>query len=151
MFWLGLLVLGLFLEKEHIKAVPIAEAITIPQSRDFEVIGVHTLEASNSVVLSPNPIPDSILNHYIDLLATCESGQIPDRVHLNDGKKGSHSYGWIQFKIDTFNEMGEKYRLPHDDIMSPAQQIPIAKEMLKDGLWRHWRICGEKIGLDKLL
>ena len=86
------------------------------------------------------------LDILIGKLATCESGQIPDMKVLDSNNK--FSYGWLQFQKATFDGFGEQYGLPHDDILSPAQQIPIAKKMIENGLWFHWKICGEKVGLN---
>src|SRR3990167_1763380 len=88
-----------------------------------------------------------VLDLYIDKLATCESGQIPDVVIVDTN--GLKSYAWLQFQMATFNYYGEKYNLPHDDILDPGQQIKIAKRMIEDGGWKHWYICGKRIGLDK--
>ena len=94
-----------------------------------------------------NPIPLDPLDLVIDKLATCESSQIPDVIVIDTN--GYKSYGWLQFQQRTFDYFGEKYGLPHDDIMSPAQQIPIAKAMLKNGLWKAWYNCLRYVKLDR--
>jgi hypothetical protein len=82
------------------------------------------------------------IDEVIDKLAKCESNQVPDVVIIDSN--GLQSLGWLQFQRTTFDYYGEKYGLPHNDILSPAQQIPIARAMLQDGLWKAWYVCLKK-------
>ena len=82
----------------------------------------------------------------IDKLSKCESEQIADIVSVDSN--GYKSYGWLMFQKRTYDWAGEKYGLPHNDILSPAQQIPIAKAMFEDGLGPiHWVNCWKKMKL----
>ena len=47
----------------------------------------------------------------LDVLIDCESGWVGDIVNYNDGKKGSHSYGILQFKKATLYSAIKRYNL----------------------------------------
>ena len=93
----------------------------------------------------------------ISQLAWCES-RWNERVKVWD--VNSYSYGWLQFKMNTWLNEGKKYKiLPPEFTKEEAQllifnrhlQIAIAKEMLKQpGGWRAWFNCSKMIKLDRV-
>jgi len=72
----------------------------------------------------------------IQFLIACESGG--DKYALNNDEPHGSSYGILQFRLETFQEQGKKYGLPHDDIYSEKQQIDIATKMIDDNLGFRW-------------
>ena len=89
-------------------------------------------------------------------LAWCESRQ---KSHIKVWDVGSYSFGYLQFKLGTFLGFGKKYQILPEEITQREAllliyneniQTEIAREMLADGLWYHWKNCGIRIGLNKL-
>lgn len=110
----------------------------------------QALAASPTLSVPPMPViePPPVLA-YLDRLIDCESGGKRDLKVLDTN--GKYSYGTLQFQLATFNKYGEKYNLPHDDIMSRGQQIAIATQMLQERAgWRNWYNCATKVGMDKI-
>ena len=117
--------------------------VVAAQPKDF-IQSIPAPEPQKEVIVVPQPpIWDALSK-----LAECESGgrRTVKVVDVNS----KLSYGTYQFQSATFHAFGEKYGLPHTDIMSRSEQTAIAKRMIENGLWTHWRNCGLKIGLDKL-
>lgn len=125
----------------------IAFGLKLTYKDAFSLKGINLLLSAQTSNATNAERQEIVLDYFIDSLATCESNQTPD-VKILDSD-GYYSYGWLQFHLRTFNMFGEKYGLPHDDILSPAEQIPIAKAMIKEGLWTQWTNCAKSIGLDK--
>ena len=74
----------------------------------------------------------------------CESGN--KKWAINTKETHGSSYGVAQFRLSTFQEFGEKYKLPHSDIYDASQQRAIMVRMLEDGLGsKHWKNCFNKI------
>jgi len=93
---------------------------------------------------------------WLEKLAKCESG---DRWDIRVWDTGSYSFGGLQFKLKTFWHYGVEYGiLPKDLPLEEAEnriyeketQEAIAKKMVADGLWYHWKKCGLLIGLNKI-
>ncbi len=126
-------------------------------SQKFEVLAENIPQLVKRVkiqpipLISPNlPIVDPILSR----LATCESGNSPDKVILDTN--GLKSYGLLQFQLKTFMSYGVKYGIlpsnitadqARDLIMSPELQKELAREMLKNNLGYHWKNCMKQISL----
>ena len=72
----------------------------------------------------------------IEKLIECESGG--DKWAINHNEPHGKSYGIMQFRLETFQEQGRLYDLPHNDIFSEEQQIAIASRMLLDGKGNRW-------------
>ena len=88
------------------------------------------------------------LGGILEDLGVCESSNREDVVIIDSN--GYKSYGKYQFQLYTFMEFGKKYDfLPLDitevqareAIMDNELQEKIAFNMLKDGLWKHWKNC----------
>ncbi len=103
---------------------------------------------------------NSIEEKYLDKLIQCESGGKVDAVNRADAKiTGFNSYGILQFQPYTLLNAGKKYGLlPPEftlkEIMAmrfnSSFQKEVARNLLEDGEWRHWKKCGKKIGLNKV-
>jgi hypothetical protein len=76
-------------------------------------------------------------------VAFCESSHNPDAIHYNDGGKGKHSVGILQFQEATFlayeKKMGEDL-----NYYSTYDQIKVADFMLNENQGRQWT-CYRKI------
>ena len=81
-------------------------------------------------------------------LSLCESGNRDDIKILD--VNGKYSYGILQFQLESFYTFGQRYKiLPADLELLEAEnfiydkdyQTKISREMLRDGLWWHWRNC----------
>lgn len=70
-------------------------------------------------------------------VARCESGFNPKAINYDDGAKGSHSYGLMQFKIPTWQHftkmMGEDLNME-----SAYDQIRVSNFMISKGYGFHW-------------
>ena len=95
-----------------------------------------------SVAEAPLNQEELRIDYILSELAYCESRGNPKAHNQDDG--GTPSYGLLQFKLRTFNHFGEKYDLEHTDVTNPSQQVAIAREMLREGRWRHWFTCLSK-------
>lgn len=94
---------------------------------------------------------ESIQDQWIDELHLCENRNNVEKILDTNGK---YSYGEVMFQLDTFHDFGKKYMIIPDEftkeeslllISNPHVQRSIAKEMLDDGLWRHWYTCAIKV------
>jgi len=78
-------------------------------------------------------------------IAKCESGLKPNAINYNDGGKGKHSVGIMQFQRSTFDywssKLGEKL-----DYYSYHDQIKLASYMVSEGQARQWT-CARLQGL----
>jgi hypothetical protein len=92
-------------------------------------------------------------DEWIDSLSHCESGHKENITVLDTNNK--YSYGLLQFQLATFMGFGKQYGiLPLEFtnkeglllIHNPYVQKAIAREMLDDGLQRHWLNCVNVIG-----
>jgi len=92
------------------------------------------------------------LDVRLDQLAWCESRNNPQAVNWNDG--GSPSYGLFQFKEGTWKGYIRGYKLfrhaEDHELMNlimdgPTQRI-VARRMLQDGLYYHWKVCSTRYG-----
>lgn len=107
--------------------------------------------------ISPPPAKEVVLEYFVEELAKCESGQDPLVVNPHDG--GSPSYGYVQFKELTWVNQIRFYKMLSNAedkelmnfIHDKDVQIELAKNMLRDGKWEHWRNCAKRIGLDKFV
>jgi len=129
------------------------------------IIEENSLEGNNYPVL-PKNLATMILgdlgailegeleaeNTLLADLSFCESGNRDDIKILD--VNGKYSYGRFMFQMDTFISYGVGYEiLPPDLEMADYEnwiydgeiQIKIAREMLRDNLWWHWRNCFLKL------
>ena len=98
---------------------------------------IAPLLASQPIVANAVPYIEKYdTQEAISFLITCESGG--DKYAVNNSEPHGSSYGILQYRIETFQEQGKKYGLPHDDIYSEKQQIDIASKMIADGLGGRW-------------
>ena len=128
-------------------------------------IWVMTEQASGFSLIrtqSPEPLIEIEVNYldsqpqYIKDLIKCESRGNSKAIHYNDG--GSHSYGLVQWKEDSFYRYNKIYKVLPDleryevlnIIMDETAQIELAKKVIENGGWRNWLNCGLKIGLSKV-
>lgn len=95
----------------------------------------------------------SVQDRWIESLVKCESGGKEYITVLDTNNK--YSYGILQFQFATFMGFGKLYGiLPQEFtneeglllIHNPYVQRAIAREMLDDGLQRHWLNCVKVIG-----
>ena len=102
-----------------------------------------TIATTTSMILKAPVYVQPVFDKWdvvLDKLSWCESRQVADVIIVDSN--GYNSYGFLQFQRRTFDYFGDKYGLPHDDILSPAQQYPIARAMFEDGLGPlHWVNC----------
>ncbi|WP_338694973.1 transglycosylase family protein [Streptomyces sp. Q6] len=75
-------------------------------------------------------------------LAECESS---GDWHINTGNS---FYGGLQFTQSTWEEHGGLAYAPRADLATRAQQIEIAKEVLRTQGWRAWPTCSKAYRLD---
>lgn len=102
--------------------------------------------------------PEDKLGALIEQLAICESGGLATALNPQDG--GSRSVGVLQFKDQTFLHYAQRYTLfpnaEKEEILNflwdADYQKLLARKMLEENPnnWTHWRICGSKVGLNKL-
>jgi hypothetical protein len=108
----------------------------------------QALQAS-TIDLEAMTVPE-LINHTapenattLSRVAWCESSHNPSAIHYNDGGKGKHSVGILQFQEATFlhyeKEIGEDL-----DYYSSYDQIKVANYMLEKGQGRQWT-CYRKI------
>lgn len=99
----------------------------------------------------PAPFDMWLLN-----LSKCESGNNPEAINPHD--HGSPSYGLFQYKKSTWIMGMRKYNLaPNAEdeelmnfIFDRNTQTELTKLILSEpNGWKHWFVCGKKIGLDK--
>ena len=90
-------------------------------------------------------VPVWDISEVLENLSWCESSNRQYIIRKDDGIGDSH--GYLQFKLETFDHFGKRYGLPHDDIFSKEQQFAIAREMLVERRFSHWRVCSKKLGL----
>lgn len=90
---------------------------------------------------------------WIEELHLCENRNNVEKVLDSNNR---YSYGAYMFQLDTFYGFGKQYGFFPAEftkeearlmIHIPSLQKAIAKEMLNDGLWRHWKHCAEKISV----
>ena len=92
------------------------------------------------------------LDERLDLLAKCESTNNPKAVNWNDA--GSPSYGLYQFKEGTWKAYMRLYNVAgHAEdhelmnfIYDGETQRKLARAMLQDGLYYHWKACSTRYG-----
>lgn len=72
-------------------------------------------------------------------LAQCES---TGRWHVNTG---NGFYGGLQFKQSTWEEFGGLKYARRADLATKAEQIKVAKEVLRVQGWKAWPVCSKKI------
>jgi len=92
----------------------------------------------------------------IEKLAECESGKNPHAVNFKD-RDGTASYGYLQFKPESFRYYGIKYGFIGENadwdyimtiIWDKEMQVRIAKKMIDDKKVdpaKEWPICWRKI------
>lgn len=103
--------------------------------------------------------PDA-LDEWIDKLAFCESSNNPEAINKDDG--GSPSYGYLQWKIDSFWRYNNRYKVLPDlekgevgnIIKCKDTQIELTRRVLLGEYnsrgWRNWWNCARKVGVDEL-
>lgn len=95
----------------------------------------------------PRPLPGSAAAAYDcsrtegpwNCLAECES---TGRWHVNTG---NGFYGGLQFKQSTWEEFGGLKYARRADLATKAEQITVAKEVLRVQGWKAWPVCSKKI------
>lgn len=89
---------------------------------------------------------------WIEDLHRCENRFKVEKILDSNNK---YSYGDLMFQLDTFYSFGQKYGILPSEmskweakllISNPSIQRAVAREMLDDGLQRHWLNCVKKIG-----
>lgn len=106
-------------------------------------IGAEAPTYEPPVVLSPREYISIYAQKYnIDeaiflKVATCESKLKPNSINYNDGGKGKHSVGVMQFQESTFNHW-EKVLGEDLDYYSYHDQIKLASFMWSKGQQRQW-------------
>lgn len=154
---LGIITLALF-GRIFISFIPENEVVLKPDSaikHDFSPFNIAWARGDEkepppranapeqAITLKPRvKITEKSVWEVLTKLIECES--TGKREALNPDDKGSPSFGTLQFKKTTFHYFGEKYGLPHTDIMDRGQQIAIARMMILDGGITHWRNCAKK-------
>lgn len=99
--------------------------------------------ASLIATTTPKLPPPSDEIAVLEYLAMCESSNRPEVINPNDS--GSPSYGLLQFKTDTWTWATKRYGYEDFKIMNGEHQKIVARAMLKEGRWKHWRNCLNKI------
>lgn len=117
-------------------------ALTIEYQSDFQ----RDYVLSQNIPNYEKSDPDRLISDIINRLAKCESGSREDIKILDVNNE--FSYGYLMFQKKTFDKFGSEFNLPHTDIMSKSQQVEIAKEMIRSGLFYHWKNCWTKLGLE---
>ena len=96
------------------------------------------------------------IDTIIDKLAECESNKNPLALNIHD-KDGTASYGWLQYKPETFRKYAIKYGFIGKNaswnyimtiIWDKEMQIRVAREMLKDeevNPMKEWPICWQRV------
>ena len=103
-------------------------------------------------------IPVFDMEKVLAQLAYCESSNNPKAYRADDG--GSPSIGLYQFKQKTWDWAVKRYHIdfrlatstkliPVIDIWNPEYQRMVAREMLKEKRFSHWRTCSRKLGLER--
>lgn len=112
------------------------------------VLSLITL-SSKGTAESPTytPTPTEFISYYatkygIDKsillsVAKCESNLKPNAIHYNDGGKGKHSFGVMQFQESTFSNW-EKVLGEDLDYYSYQDQIKLASFMMSRGQYSQW-------------
>ncbi len=98
-----------------------------------------------------------VLDYFVDRLAMCESENRENIKILDSNDK--YSYGIVQFQEDTWKNALRKYGyFPEAEdselinhIYDGELQKEVAKKMIQDGGWKHWKNCAIKIGIDKFV
>ena len=121
----------------------------------------ETLEQweSPSVVANPVPVSRTFVPSEIVKLGKCESQNDPTVIHLNDGRKGLHSYGQFQWQIPTADKWVIKLGLLEDwdkleDVDKAnwlldgefATKLTIGTIRYNPNNWVLWRNCALKQG-----
>ena len=103
--------------------------------------------------------PDA-LDRWITKLAFCESSNRPEAINQFDG--GSPSYGYLQWKVDSFWRYNNKYKvLPnlekqevYNIIKDRETQIELTRKVLLEEYngrgWRNWWNCARIVGVAEL-
>ena len=103
--------------------------------------------------------PDA-LDNWINRLAFCESSNRPYAINQFDG--GSPSYGYLQWKVDSFWRYNNKYKvLPnlekqevYNIIKDRETQIELTRKVLLEEYngrgWRNWWNCANRVGVAEL-
>lgn len=107
---------------------------------------VQSIQIVEPQEATPVVIEVSPVDIFLDKLAECESGGNPKALNPHD--YGSRSVGLYQFKDGTFAAYSKAYKLNNvpADIWNPEKQKELARLMLLDGGWKHWKNCSVKIG-----
>ena len=117
----------------------------------FLPMETHTEESFSSALEEPLPYLVEVdpMDDLLEDLAFCESTNNPNELNPDDG--GSRSVGLLQFKDGTFMFFSDVYDLGYvpEDIYDPEKQKILAKLMISDGLWYHWKNCFLKMGLEQ--
>lgn len=86
-----------------------------------------------------------LVEDILNSLSYCESRN-RDNFRILD-TNGKYSYSCFQFQEATFHRYGNLYNLPHENIYSCKEQREIARKMIEDKLYSHWKNCMKKIGV----
>ena len=97
---------------------------------------------------------------YLDKLINCESQGNETAVNLEDAKINKlPSFGILQFSPYTLLNAAKRYGLVPQSFtlkeilamrFNSSFQKEVARKLLADGGWAHWRTCSKRIGLDKI-
>ena len=104
--------------------------------------------------------PDA-LDKWIDKLALCESSNNPEAINRFDG--GSPSYGYIQWKEDSFWRYNNVFKVLPDlergEVMNVIKckdtQIELARRVIltehSGRGWRNWWNCARRAGVGEIV
>jgi len=105
-----------------------SQAVEAPVKPEIDQIHAYIAKYSLEYGISPYQLTKTI---------ACESGFKKNAVNYNDGGKGKHSVGILQFQKSTFDnyskKMGEEL-----DYYSYHDQIKVASYMFSKGQQRQW-------------
>ena len=155
--------------EERLHAIPLL--IQLPLGTEASFAGIIDLIENKAWSFDNNPdsepievaIPESeqticteCRQALIEKLAECESSKNPLALNTHD-RDGTASYGYLQFKPETFRKYAVKYGFIGENaswdyvmtvIWDKEMQIRVAREMLKDeevNPAKEWPICWKKI------
>jgi len=91
----------------------------------------------NPPVLS---VPDA-KDVWIAHLHICENDVNKEKILDSNDK---YSYGYLMFQMDTWLSYGKPFGATMKNISDPVLQTRVARSMLDDGEFYHWKTCVRK-------
>ena len=77
---------------------------------------------------------------WLDALQKCENENHVKKILDTNNK---YSYGDFMFQMDTWLSYGKEFGATRANIADKNLQRIVARDMLNNGLWRHWFTCGK--------